>query len=146
MVVIREVLASDYLHQIHELTQENWEETGFKFDLKISPEMIDKLQSSGIMFCIGAFDVDRIVGYSTAIVSPHYFNPDILFCSSSALFCSKAYRGKSVGARLMMHTKRVAKERGAKYIMWHTRAGTGLAASLKKRGAIDVDTVVMEVL
>ena len=64
--------------------------------------------------------------------------------ASDALFVHPDYRGGSTGARLILEAERVATERGAMRMLWHTRAGTPLAAVLTRRGYEPADITVMK--
>jgi GNAT superfamily N-acetyltransferase len=72
------------------------------------------------------------------IVSPMLHNPDITCAANDALFVDPSRRGY-VGGRLMLEAEREAARRGATRIIWRTRAGTGLASALQKRGYLLAD-------
>lgn len=143
---IREVNIAEHFDATLPLMQQNWRETGFDFEFAPSKEIYEAAQASGVLLALGAFHEDELVGYATAVLSPHPFNPAVKMCLTDALFVSPLYRGGALPGRLMLTIERIAKERGAKYVMWHTRAGTRLADMLRKRGYIDADTVVMKEL
>lgn len=144
MLVIREIKAADYIRKVQDLLSENWAETGFDFELRPDVEMVRQLQESGLLFVLGAFDGDELIGYSSAMVSPHTYNPAVICCNSDALFVRRAYRKTSVGARLILETERTAAAYGAMRMLWHTRAGTSLAAALERRGYEPADVIVMK--
>jgi GNAT superfamily N-acetyltransferase len=144
MLAIREIQAADHIGNVQDLLAENWAETGFDFDLRPDVEMVRRLQDAGLLFVLGAFDGDTLVGYSSAMVSPHTYNPSIICCNSDALFVLRPWRKTSVGARLIAETERVAAARGAVRMLWHTRAGTPLAAALERRGYAPADVIVMK--
>lgn len=144
MIVIREVTARDHIDAIADLIAANWAETGFDFELDLNVDAIARLQDMGFMFALAAFQDEQIIGYSTAMIGPHTFNPGMLFCNSDALFVLPEWRKSSAGARLIIETERVAKQRGAVRMLWHTRAGTPLAEVLKRRGYSPADIIVMK--
>jgi len=144
MLVIREIQAAEYIGKIQPLLAENWAETGFDFDLRPDGSMMQRLQDADLLFVLGAFDDDVLVGYSSALISPHTYNPSIICCNSDALFVRRAWRPRGVGARLILETERVAAEKGASRMLWHTRAGTPLAAALERRGYQPADVIVMK--
>ena len=133
MLTIREIQAAEHIGKVQRLLAENWAETGFDFDLCPDGEMMRRLQED-----------DELVGYSSALISPHTYNPSIVCCNSDALFVRRAWRPRGVGARLILETERVAKEKGASRMLWHTRAGTPLAAALERRGYEPADVIVMK--
>lgn len=144
MSVIREFRIIDHIEGLAPLLAMNWEETGF--DMLLDPQwrMMDEYQQAGAMFALGAFDGDKIVGYSSAFLTPHTFNGSLYCCHSDALYVLPEYRAAMIGARLIIETELTAKARGANRMLWHTRAGTTLAEVLEKRGYIPADIVVMK--
>lgn len=144
MLTIREIQAAEHIGKVQRLLAENWAETGFDFDLCPDGEMMRRLQEADLLFVLGAFDDGELVGYSSALISPHTYNPSIVCCNSDALFVRRAWRPRGVGARLILETERVAKEKGASRMLWHTRAGTPLAAALERRGYEPADVIVMK--
>lgn len=144
MLDIREVNVTDHIGQVQYLLAENWAETGFDFDLCPDVAMMQRLQDAGVLFFLAAFDEAEIIGYSSAMIAPHTYNPAIVCCSSDALFVTKRWRPTSAGARLIIETERVAKRRGAVRMLWHTRAGTPLSSVLERRGYQPADIIVMK--
>ena len=60
--------------------------------------------------------------------------------------CQMIQKRDEMNRLMVAHVERIARERGARFVMWHTRAGTKLAGVLRKRGYTDADTVVMKEL
>lgn len=144
---IREVRITDYFEQAIPLMRENWSETGFNFELNPDIGRYQQLQDAGLVFALAAFDGDELVGYSSAAVVPHPFNPSILYCATDALFVAKSHRKGSIPGRLITETERIAKQRGAHLIAWHTRTGTPLAAIFTDRNGYQPgDSVVFKEL
>lgn len=144
MLTIREIVAADHIDSVQDMLAANWSETGFDFELRPAVDLIAQLQDMGLLFVLGAFVGTRMVGYSSAMVAPHTYNPDVICCNSDALFVLPGWRNTSVGARLIAETEKVASARGATRMLWHTRAGTPLAAAMKKRGYLPADEIVMK--
>jgi hypothetical protein len=65
MAQIREVGVVESIQKYRDLMLENWRETGFKFDFDPNLEMAQQMQDKGIMFALGAFDGDEMIGYSS---------------------------------------------------------------------------------
>lgn len=144
---IVEVNPAEHIDSVHALLRENWDETGFDFDLQPDAEAYRRAAAAGVLFALAAYDGDQVVGYSTAFVTPHHFNPSLIVAHTDALFVSKPYRAGTAGGRLLAETERVAKARGAHRICWHTRAGTTLADTLARRpGYTPVDVIVQKEL
>ena len=84
---------------------------------------------------LAAYDGDEVVGYAVSIIAPsHLHYADLCYVSNDALFVKKSHRGGSTGLRLMRETERIAKERGAKLVLWHAKEGTRLDALLTRLG------------
>jgi GNAT superfamily N-acetyltransferase len=126
-----------------ELFQANWAETGFDFEFDPRVEVYQAMQDTGRWFAMVALDGDDVVGYSSAVVAGHPFNPSVICCASDSLFVRPDLRPTSLGARLIRATEAEAKRRGAVRMLWHTRAGTALSSTMLRRGYVSVDTVVM---
>ena len=142
---IKVVKATDHLDDIVFLTEQHWDEVGFDFNLSLSKELYGSFEDCNALICLAAFDDDeKIIGYSTGLLMPHIFNPSIRVCQMHALFVEKNKRSSTVPGRLMLETERVAKERGAQLLIWQTRAGTGLATTLAKRGYTESDVAMMK--
>ena len=146
MVRISIVQPIDYMHKVVELMRDNWAETGFDFELAPSAEQYQKIVDLNAMFAVAAFDGDEIVGYCTMVITPHLHNPAVIVASNDALFVAKPYRNGLTAGRLIKAAEQEAKSRGARKVLWHTRAGTGLAAMLERRGYQPADIVVMKEL
>lgn len=142
--MIREVKATDHLDSITALAAENWQETGFDFELKPSRALYKALEDCGALVCLAAFDEDEIVGYVTGTISGHIFNDSIKVCATDALFVKHTHRDGTIPGRLILETERLAKSKGARLMIWQTRAGTGLATTLMKRGYRESDLAVMK--
>lgn len=140
---IRLVNIQEYAESARELFAANWAETGFDFDLNPDIARYQALQDVGALFALGAFDGDRLVGYSSALVSPSLFNPSVIGCMSDALFVHPDWRNGLAASKLVAATEAEARARGAQLMAWHTRAGTSFAEVFKRRGYVDADIVVM---
>lgn len=146
MSAVREVQITEYFEQALPLMRENWAETGFGYEFNPSRERYGRLQASGLLFALGAFDGGELVGYSTAVVVEHLFNPARFTCATDALFVRKSHRNGTLPARLILETERIAWERGAHVIAWHTRAGTKFTEVLAKHGYEISDVTVTKEL
>jgi len=144
MVRISIVQPVDYMHKVVELMRDNWHETGFDFEFDPSAEQYQRVVDFNAMFAIAAFDDEQIVGYCTMVITPHLHNPAVIVASNDALFVAKPYRNGMTSGRLIRAAEEEAKRRGANKVLWHTRAGTGLAAMLERRGYQPADIVVMK--
>ncbi len=141
---LRLVNPADWIDAIRSLLADNWAETGFDFELAPDVARYGALHDAGALFALAALDGDEVVGYCTAVVGAHLFNPAVLVASHDALFVARKWRGGTVAARLIAAAEAEAKRRGASRFCWHTRAGTGMAAMLERRGYRPADVVVFK--
>lgn len=126
-----------------DLMARNWAETGFDHEFSPDVARYEALQGSGVLFAKAAWLDSELIGYCTAIVTPHIHNRNLIVCAHDALYVDKPHRGGTAGFRLIREVEREAKFRGADRMLWHTRAGTNLADVLIKRGYVPADVVVM---
>lgn len=143
-IEVREVRVEDYAAQVADLIRANWAETGFDFEADPDFARYQSIQDAGALLALAAFDGDIVVGYSTAYLAPHMFNPAVVCCLSEALFVQDSYRKGSAPYRLIHATEQLAEARGARRMVWNTRAGTPFAEMLKRRGYTPAEVVVMK--
>lgn len=145
MARIELVNPAEYMPAVVQLMRDNWAETGFDFEFNPSIEAYQRLYDAGLMFALAAFDGDEVIGYCAMTVMGHLHNPDVTFASNDALYVRPDHRGIT-SVRLIQAAEAEAKQRGASRFLWHTRAGTPMAAMLERRGYKPVDITVMKEL
>lgn len=145
MVRIVFVNPAECIPNIMQLLRDNWAETGFDFDFNPNLEAYQRLYDAGLLFALVAFDGDEVIGYCAMTVIQHLHNPDVVFASNDALYVRPDHRGIT-SVRLIQAAEKEAKQRGASRFLWHTRAGTPMAAMLERRGYKPVDITVMKEL
>lgn len=143
-MTIRNLTIAEYFHLAMPLARDNWQETGFGFPFAPSYAHYAAMEAAGLLVFVGAFDGDNLVGYCTAIVTGHPYNPDVIMANSDALFVAHDHRGGALPGRLIRFVEREAKARGATRMLWHARAGTPLASVMERRGYRPVDMIVMK--
>lgn len=141
-IEVREVQIADHIQAVQALLAANWAETGFDFPLAVDWARYCELQAAGVAIAVAAFDDQQIVGYSTAFITPQMFNPQEVACMSDALFVAPEYRKCSASFKLIQATERLGLARGARHMLWGTRAGTPFARMLAKRGYTEADVVM----
>lgn len=146
MLVVREVSFSEHIDSVGKLLADNWKETGFGFDFELDVGAYRRFETLGLLLAVAAFDGESIIGYSTAMIAPHPYNPGIVCANSDALFVQPAYRNGRTALLLLRETERAAKSRNARYMLWHTRGGTRFADMLERRGYAPADVIMMREL
>lgn len=134
MVDVREIRFTDYADQMGDILRANWGETGFGFPFALDIPTYQRMEQTGLLLAIGAFHGEEVIGYSSAVVAPHPYNPNVICCNTDALYVRPAYRNGATVYKLVTATRQAAKQRGANLMIWHTRAGTKFGKALEKRG------------
>lgn len=129
----------DWWDRAMPLFRAHWAEAGFGFDFDPNRDAYGRLCDSGLLFTVLALEGGEMLGYCTAVVSPHLHNPTIVCASHDALYVLPERRGGVVSARLMAAAEAEAKARGAVRFVWRARHGTGLAGALSRRGYEPLD-------
>lgn len=144
-MIVREVSITEHWEAAVPLMRANWAETGSEYAMAFAPskEFYVRLQNAGIVLAVGAFFGTGLVGYCTAFVGPHPFNPAVKVCSTDSLYLAPDLRGGLTAGRMVAKVEALARERECVAIMWHTRAGTGLAKVMAKHGYVPCDEIVM---
>ncbi len=92
------------------------------------------LENTGALLALVAYAGDEIVGYSTAFFGPHLHCTGLRYAHSDALYVKPEHRRGGLGVALVRETERLARERGARMVMWHARPGTVLEKILPRLG------------
>ena len=143
-VELRIINPAEWIPRVRDLLAANWAETGFDFPFDPDVGAYQRLYDRGMVFAVGAFDGDAVVGYCSVTVVAHAHNPAVLVAGNDALFVAPAYRNGLTAVRLMQESEAEAKRRGASRFTWHCRAGTPLIATLERRGYKLADQLVMK--
>lgn len=141
---IREIDATQYIADAWPLLADHREELATNKELMVlKPDMpvYVNLEDNDALLSLGAFDGDRIVGYSVNIIARNLHYADVLMCQNDVLYLDPEYRTGPNGLRLIRQTERLAKERGCHLMLWHAKPGTNLLAMLPKLGYGTQDVV-----
>lgn len=131
------------------LLVEHWEEIARNKDLMVlapDEDTYAALEKAGILFTLGAFDGDELVGYSATMVHQHLHYKALRYATNDVLFVSKRHRQGRLGVRLMRETELIAKERGAQLMLWHAKTDTPLEAILPRMGYAVQDVIFSKAL
>ena len=144
--MIREVNPFDHLERIRPLLAANWQETGFGFALDLNVPLYRRLWEAGALLCLAAFVEDEVVGYTTAVLSPHPFSTSVVMCTVDVLYVAPTHRRGSLPGRLMLEMDKLGKAKGATHVLRLTRAGTDLHKVLARRGYAPADVSMIKEL
>jgi GNAT superfamily N-acetyltransferase len=133
-MIIRPILATDYLDQMWPLLAAHREElTVYPEIMQLSPDVETylRLEDAGKLLSLGVFDGDELIGYSVNIVTRnlHY---DLRVCHNDVLYLTPEHRLGPLGLRLIRDTERHAREAGAELMLWHAKQGTALDGLLPR--------------
>jgi GNAT superfamily N-acetyltransferase len=142
-MIIRPILATDYLDQMWPLLAAHREElTVYPEIMQLSPDVETylRLEDAGKLLSLGVFDHDELIGYSVNVVTRnlHY---DLRVCQNDVLYLTPEHRLGPLGLRLIRDTERHAREVGAKIMLWHAKQGTALDGLLPR-----IDYQVQEIM
>jgi hypothetical protein len=134
---IEEISVSEHIDQVGELLEEHWLELAKNKELMVlkpDRERYATLERAGVILALGAFDGDRMVGYSVNLVGPHLHYADLAFAQNDVLFIAKSHRLGRTGYTLIKATEVAAKARGAQMLVWHAKQDTALDVLLPRLG------------
>jgi len=119
------------------LQQAHWEESARnKHIMVLSPavEVYRRIEQSGGLFAVIAYDGADIVGYSVNIISQNLHYSHLTMANNDLIFVAPSHRTGRTGMRLIDETERVAAKRGARMMLWHAKEDTPLARILPRTG------------
>lgn len=129
-VSIHDILSDEALITLH------WQEIALNKKLMVLKPMYDKydaMEKANLLICVGAFDGEKLVGYSASIAIPHLHYADLLNASNDIIFLMPEYRKGHTGLKLIRETERIAKdEYGCRMVSWHSKSGTALDRLMQK--------------
>lgn len=137
MIEIRESSVSELLLDGRDLFVEHWQEIALSkgvMVVKPDEERYFSAEVAGNMLNIGAYQDGVLVGYSVNFVVRHLHYADLIVCQNDLLFLTQEMRRSRLGLRLIHETERLAKDRGARLMLWHSKEGTALASIMPKIG------------
>ena len=137
MTEIRLSNVDEMLANASELFSEHWEEIALNKQvmvLKPDEGKYRAAEANGMLLILGAFEGDRIVGYSVSVVTNHPHYADLITCSNDLLFVTEDKRSGRLGLQLIRKTEEAAKERGARLMLWHAKTGTPLEKMMPRLG------------
>lgn len=126
-----------------ELMREHWEETESHVQSGPAPvaEAYRMMERQNIVIAFGAFDGTELIGYVILFVVPHH-HYGFLFAQHDVLFVRKDKRTSSAGWRLIRAAEDAARDRGALFVTWHAKHGSGLAAAFGKRDEYEMEDII----
>ncbi len=137
MTEIRLSNVDEMLANAGALFSEHWEEIALNKEvmvLKPDEAKYRAAEANGMLLILGAFEGTEVVGYSVNIVTNHLHYADLTTCSNDLLFVTEGKRNGRLGLQLIRETEKVAKERGARLMLWHAKLGTPLEKMMPRLG------------
>lgn len=130
-------VASDPIAHFDEaipLLEANWEESNMPIDFIADDarKVYQYMTAQGILFAVGAYDDDEMVGYCIATIAPHPFNHVVMMVNIDGIYLKPQYRKGRAGVQLMSTIREMAKKRAAYAINWHAPAGSDFAKTLER--------------
>jgi GNAT superfamily N-acetyltransferase len=141
---IRTVGALEGLSLVTPLLGAHWQEVGkFKELTQVKPrlEQYQALDEQGAFLGLIAEAGSEVVGYSANFFVHNMHYADLYFCQNDVLYVTPGYRKGRLGLKLIEETVRIAKQRGAKLMLWHAKEDTALHALLPRLGYEVLDVI-----
>jgi predicted GNAT superfamily acetyltransferase len=110
-ITVRKCLALDEFHHCVELQREIWGEA----DLEVEPATMFVVTTLTGGQVLGAFDADKLVGYTLAVIGLHDAVP---YLHSHMTGVHPDYRDRGVGRLLKLFQREDALSRGIRLIVW----------------------------
>jgi GNAT superfamily N-acetyltransferase len=132
----------DDLRHHEKLFEMHWEEVAtHKAVLVLNPDWkrYYELEERGMLLLLaawktGADNRNELAGYSVTFLLNHLHYMDLTYAQNDLLFVHPDYRSAGIGLHLIRLTETVAKQRGARFIMWHAKRASSLEALLPNLG------------
>jgi len=95
-------------------------------------DLYEKMESSGLMHCLGAFEGSALVGFAAILfyIVPHYGKK---IASVESLFVAQSHRSGGTGETLMQTIESEAKSNGCAVILYSAPTGSQLERVLSLR-------------
>jgi predicted GNAT superfamily acetyltransferase len=110
-IIVRKCESLDEFHRCVELQREIWGEA----DLEVEPATMFVVAAHTAGQVLGAFDGDRLVGYTLAVVGLH---DRVAYLHSHMTGVRSEYRDRGVGRMLKLFQRNEALGRGIRLIQW----------------------------
>ena len=117
------------------LLEDNWTDVAKNKELMVlSPdrEKYLMLEANNQLICIAAKIDGVLVGYSVNILQYHLHYSNLFYCNNDVIYLHSNLRDNPLGLRLIKRTEQLAKERGAKLMLWHAKENTALDKLLRR--------------
>lgn len=119
--VVKEVNPMEEFDNASLLLLNNWKESNqlFPFNIEDAQKFYQYLADSNMLFSIGAYFDNKLIGYSVLTLHPHPLNHSVKICNVDGIYIAPKYRKKGLSARLILAVDQFAKKHRADYIHWH---------------------------
>lgn len=144
-VEIKDISVADSIGKTGEMLEEHWQEVAKHKSLMVLKPDVQRytaMEQMSMLIGLGAFLNGEMIGYSVTFIMPHMHYADLIVASNDVLFVRQQYRATRVGLKLISETERIAKERGARMMMWHAKPGTALDALMSRRDGYGVQDII----
>ncbi len=131
------------------LLNEHWEELATNKELMTLKPDLERyriLEEMGLFVALFAYANGKLIGYSGNVIVQNLHYSDLTMFQNDVLFISKEYRNSTIGLKLIKETERIAKEKGAKLMLWHAKENSPFAHILPKMGCKVQDIIYSKAL
>lgn len=138
-ITFQKELVYEVVGEVDGLLQLHYQELTLNKDrVKLNPrwDHYAALEQVNAFLIFTARDSGKLIGYSAFFVNRHMHYGDLVICSNDVLFLHPDHRTGRTGIKLIRYCEEQAQARFKKNfsLTWHAKAGTTLAAILKRMG------------
>lgn len=149
MLTIKEIVATEKIEECWGLLSQHRDELATHKEMMVLKPDIQKyknLEERGALFTLALYDEDKIIGYSVNVLASNIHYSDLLVSQNDILYVHPAHRKGRWGIKLISETERMAKERGATFIIWHGKEKTAFSDLMPRLGYGIQDILYSKVL
>jgi GNAT superfamily N-acetyltransferase len=144
-VSIREVGAMEGYHLVEHHLEDHYHELAkFKELAKLKPDLerYQRVEADGRFIGLVAELDNHVIGYSANFLQTNMHYSELAFCQNDVLYVAPGHRKGRAGFALIHHTIELARERGAKLMLWHAKENTDLHRLLLRHGYEVLDIIL----
>lgn len=136
--IYRLVPFADFIERARPLIAAHYEEVVKYRDLMVLNVDVERylvLEAKGILYCLIGERDGVMVAYSINALMRNMHYADLVFMQNDSVYVDPAERGGRMFFALRKHTRLLAKELGAKLLIWHAKPGSALDKILAHRSS-----------
>lgn len=106
----------------------------------------EEIEDKGLMMAIGVWahysTHTELAGYSVNFLGSHLHYRDLMVAQNDVFFVRRLFRQGTLGAKLLRETRRQAKARGARMVLFHAKENTSFERLLRATPGMGVQDII----